>query len=206
MTMVLICGVLAAFLRVCCYAKNLYFVEKVRHLSFLDHFAACSALYNIKDTNRNNNIKDNVDQLGKIVSVLGSQDLLKYVEKYGLELSSELKAVIRKYTMRTNPTGHRKPWLSLLAANNKNEVGNNKMQQQQDKAGRNNSMDVLPLPSQEGLNLLDQLLVYDHELRLTAREAMMHPHPFFDDVREIVGIEVQKRWASERNLAPRNGY
>mmetsp|Transcript_8325 Transcript_8325/g.11816 ORF Transcript_8325/g.11816 Transcript_8325/m.11816 type:complete len:480 (-) Transcript_8325:133-1572(-) len=141
--------------------------------------------------------KDNVDQLGKIVSVLGSQDLLKYVEKYGLEINSELKAVIRKYTMRTNPTGHRKPWLSLLAANNKNEVGN---KVQQDKA--RNSMDVLP--SQEGLNLLDQLLVYDHELRLTAREAMMHP--FFDDVREIIGIEVQKRWASERSLAPRNGY
>lgn len=132
------------------------------------------------------------------MSVLGSQDLLKYVEKYGLELSNELKAVIRKYTMRTNPTGHRKPWLSLLAANNNSEVGNKKMQP--DKA--RNSMDVLP--SQEGLNLLDQLLVYDHELRLTAREAMMHP--FFDDVREIVGIEVQKRWASERSLAPRNGY
>ncbi len=131
--------------------------------------------------------KDNVDQLGKIVSVLGSNDLLKYVEKYGLELSNDINKAIRKYTIRTNPTGRRKQWLSLLASS----------------TGSNKSKDVNEirpkLPSQEGLNLLDQLLVYDHEQRLTAREAMMHP--FFDDVRDIVGLEVQKRWELEQRFA-----
>ena len=38
------------------------------------------------------------------------------------------------------------------------------------------------------IHLLGQLLCYDHEQRWTAREAMMHP--FFDDIREIVCIEV----------------
>ena len=123
--------------------------------------------------------KDNVDQLGKIVTILGSRDLFTYVEKYGLQLSNELKKVIRKYTVKTNPSGIRQPWLSLLAPDTK--------------AGG-----PTPIPSQEGINLLDQLLVYDHGQRLTAREAMMHP--FFDDVRDIVGIEVQKRWALESEL------
>ncbi len=131
--------------------------------------------------------KDNVDQLGKIVSVLGSNDLMKYVEKYGLELSNDINKAITKYTLRTNPTGRRKPWLSLIASS----TGSSK------KKGVN---EIRPkLPSQEGLNLLDQLLIYDHEQRLTAREAMMHP--FFDDVRDIVGLEVQKRWELEQRFA-----
>lgn len=124
--------------------------------------------------------KDNIDQLGKIVAVLGSRDMFAYVEKCGLELSNELNKVIRKYTVRNNPSGLKKPWMSLLATEKMNKDGG-----------------PTPIPCQEGINLLDQLLVYDHEQRLTAREAMMHP--FFDDVREIVGIEVQKRWAMEHN-------
>lgn len=124
--------------------------------------------------------KDNIDQLGKIVEVLGSRDLFAYVEKCGLQLSKELNKVIRKYSVRNNPSGLRKPWASLLATQKMNKDGAQ-----------------TPLPCQEGINLLDQLLVYDHDQRLTAREAMMHP--FFDDVRDIVGIEVQKRWAMERN-------
>ena len=38
-----------------------------------------------------------------------------------------------------------------------------------------------PTPPNEGLDLLDCLLVYDHSQRLTASEALQHP--FFDSVR-----------------------
>ena len=124
--------------------------------------------------------KDNVDQLGKIVTILGTEDLFKYVNKFGLQLSNDLNNVIRKYTIRSNPTGLRKPWLSLIAA------------------GVGEGGAPTPVPCQEGIHLLDQLLVYDHEQRLTAREAMMHP--FFDDVRDIVGVDVQTRWAFEQQL------
>lgn len=125
--------------------------------------------------------KDNLDQLGKIVSVLGSRDLLIYCEKYGINLSVEMKKVIRKYTVKSNPSGRRKPWLSLLDSTSANIKGGG----------------PVPLPSQEAINLLDQLLVYDHELRLTAREAMMHP--FFDEVRELCALEVQQRWKIEQS-------
>ena len=126
--------------------------------------------------------KDNVDQLGKIVAVLGNRDLYAYVEKCGIKLSNELNKVIRKYTVRNNPSGLRKPWMALLAT---------------EKELKHKGGGPTPIPSQEGIHLLDQLLCYDHEQRLTAREAMMHP--FFDDVREIVGLEVQKRWAMEHS-------
>lgn len=46
-----------------------------------------------------------------------------------------------------------------------------------------------PVPSPEGLDLLDKVLVYDHDMRLTAREAMAHP--FFDAVRDRVNNEVR---------------
>ena len=136
--------------------------------------------------------KDNVDQLGKIVAVLGSNDLYKYVEKYSLRLSNDLNKVIRKYSIRNNPSGLRKPWMSLLATE--------KVTAQKDDSSNNNL--PTPVPSPESINLLDQLLVYDHETRLTAREAMMHP--FFDDVRDIVAVEVQSRWAIEQSNRSRN--
>jgi serine/threonine protein kinase len=44
-------------------------------------------------------------------------------------------------------------------------------------------------PSRDGLDLLDRLLVYDHEKRLTAQQAMQHP--FFDVVKERVQAEVR---------------
>jgi casein kinase II subunit alpha len=46
------------------------------------------------------------------------------------------------------------------------------------------------MPSEESLDLLDKLLVYDHDARLTAKEAMAHP--YFNDVRDRVNDEVQR--------------
>lgn len=45
-----------------------------------------------------------------------------------------------------------------------------------------------PVPSNDAIDLLNQLLVYDHELRLTAKQAMQHK--YFDPVRNRVLAEI----------------
>jgi serine/threonine protein kinase len=72
----------------------------------------------------------------------------------------------------TSDMGNRKSWLSFLPSN-------------------------CPIPSKEGLDLLDKLLVYDHQLRWTAKEAL--EHKFFDDIRNQVQREVQQRLEWERS-------
>jgi casein kinase II subunit alpha len=105
-----------------------------------------------------------LDQLGKIIAVLGTSDLLSYMTKYKIELTPEIRKVIAKYVVRRG--GRRQPWESLVSKN-------------------------CPTPSPVGLDLLDKLLIYDHEDRLTARQAMAHP--FFDAVRDRVTQEVRQR-------------
>lgn len=124
--------------------------------------------------------KDNEDQLGKVVSVLGTRDFLPYVRKCNVRLTPGMRVSIGKYcsvalgekdVTSSSNVARRKPWLSFLTPN-------------------------CPIPSSEALDLLDKLLVYDHEQRWTAREAL--GHIFFDEVRDDVWREVQERmlWES----------
>ena len=133
---------------------------------------------------------DNEDQLGRIVSCLGTRDFLPYCRKCNVRLSSKARAAIGKYcsessssssssssedapiSLTNSAIGRRKPWLSYLTSD-------------------------CPLPSSEATDLLDRLLVYDHEQRWTAREAL--GHSFFDEVRDEVWNEVQERilWESQ---------
>ena len=125
--------------------------------------------------------KDNEDQLGKIVSVLGTRDFLPYVRKCNVKLTSGMRASIGKYCsvalsgdkdVTSSNVARRKPWLTFLTP-------------------------TCPIPSSEALDILDKLLVYDHEQRWTAREAL--GHSFFDEVRDDVLREVQQRmlWESQ---------
>ena len=153
--------------------------------------------------------KDNEDQLGKIVKVLGTRDFLPYCRKCNVRLSSKARAAIGKYcseaassasasrsgdastssppvpSLLDNDMGRRTPWMSFLPPTS--------------------STNQCPIPSPAALDLLDKLLVYDHEQRWTAREAL--GHAFFDDVRERVLREVQERlaWEEERNLSCQQG-
>ena len=134
---------------------------------------------------------DNEDQLGLIVNCLGTRDFLPYCRKCNVRLSSKARAAIGKYcsessssmssssssedapiSLTNSDIGRRKPWLSYLTSD-------------------------CPLPSSEATDLLDRLLVYDHEQRWTAREAL--GHSFFDEVRNEVWSEVQERiqWESQ---------
>ncbi len=113
---------------------------------------------------------------------------MRYCEQYGLQLSPELQNVVQKYSSKFNPSGSRKSWLTLLGSKSKPYGVQNHAESDMQ----------CPIPSREGLNLVDKLLVYNHDERLTAKEAMMHP--FFDMVRDKVRIEIQNRWVKQQNL------
>jgi casein kinase II subunit alpha len=103
-----------------------------------------------------------MDQLGTIVAVLGTADLHAYISKAKIQVTPEIRKVIAKYTLRG---GSKKEWSSLAESLNDYT------------------------PSQDGLDLLSKLLVYDHNVRLTAKEAM--EHAFFDSVRDRVDRQIQ---------------
>ena len=110
--------------------------------------------------------RDNVDQLAKIVAVLGPNDLADYCRRVGIELSAEVNAAVLKYASKAGPHGSRRPWRDFVSGS-------------------------CPEPEGDALDLLDRLLVYDHLERYTAREAMAHT--FFDDVRGRVKDEIRMR-------------
>lgn len=92
--------------------------------------------------------------------------------------------MVQRYTLKANPSGTRKSWLTLLGS--------------KPFTLKKFTDAPCPVPSRDGLNLIDKLLVYDHVERLTAKEAMMHP--FFDVVRDKVRAEVQSRWLKDHGL------
>eukprot|EP00980_Cylindrotheca_fusiformis_P014733 scaffold4009_cov124-Cylindrotheca_fusiformis.AAC.13 len=106
--------------------------------------------------------KDNLDQLGTIVAILGTADLHAYMSKYSIEMTPDIRKVVAKYTLQG---GIKKDWNTLASPDH--------------------------TPSRKGLDLLSKLLVYDHDARLTAKQAMQHP--FFDLVRDRVESQVQEK-------------
>lgn len=84
----------------------------------------------------------NPDQLVKIAMVLGTKDLMAYVDKYEIKLSHEYDHILGNY--------ERKQWNDFINKDNKS------------------------MATYEVIDLIDNLLVYDHQLRLTAKEAMNH--------------------------------
>jgi casein kinase II subunit alpha len=103
-----------------------------------------------------------MDQLGKIVSMLGTSDLHAYIAKSKIKMTPEIRKVIAKCTLQG---GAKKEWISLASPDYS--------------------------PSAESLDLLSKLLVYDHETRLTAKQAMQHS--FFDSVRAKIDTQLQDK-------------
>lgn len=95
---------------------------------------------------------DNTDQLVKIAKILGTEPLFDYLDKYNLTLAAEYDTLL---TGRNQyPTV---PWTDMITPENSHLV------------------------SQNALDFISRLLKYDHQERLTAREAMQHP--LFEAVR-----------------------
>ena len=104
---------------------------------------------------------DNVDQLLKILKVLGTEEFDKYMEKYDIEMETDsdalLRACVRKfsrpeYMLTLYVRWPRQPWT------------------------RYTTPDTLPFFTPEAIDLLEKLLRYDHQERLTAREAQAHAY------------------------------
>eukprot|EP00512_Aurantiochytrium_limacinum_P002177 CAMPEP_0171495780 /NCGR_PEP_ID=MMETSP0958-20121227/6327_1 /TAXON_ID=87120 /ORGANISM="Aurantiochytrium limacinum, Strain ATCCMYA-1381" /LENGTH=356 /DNA_ID=CAMNT_0012029791 /DNA_START=439 /DNA_END=1509 /DNA_ORIENTATION=- len=87
---------------------------------------------------------DNYDQLVKIAKVLGTDELLQYLERYDLELDPHFDGILGRHS--------KKPWSKFTNQDNQHLV------------------------SPEALDFLSKLLRYDHQERLTAKEAMAHPY------------------------------
>jgi len=154
--------------------------------------------------------KNNLDQLGIIIAILGTTDLLHTITKtsrYKL-LPDDVRGLIDDRMSRGIHI-HRRPWIDFLppssgtTMNSSNNNDNNDhsslpsatmsttttttaiaeagtVQQQQQH---------ITLFQSQGMDLLDRLLVYDGEQRWTARQAMYHP--FFDQVRRDVLSQVR---------------
>lgn len=97
---------------------------------------------------------DNFDQLIRIMRVLGDEDLHEYVHKYGLKIPKDAKKLIKGQEFEKQP-------LSNFVS------------------GRNSHM-----CSDEALDLLGKMLVYDKNLRIKTKDAMAHP--YFNPIREFI--------------------
>jgi len=87
------------------------------------------------------------------MSVLGTDDLRDYIKDYEINLSLDIKKIIEDYEFE------KLDWSIFINEENKR------------------------LATKEAVDLVDHLLRYDHQTRLTAEEAMAHP--FFDEVRNL---------------------
>ena len=115
---------------------------------------------------------DNDDQLVKIAEVLGMRDYLKYLQKYDLK-----DPLVESDKLDTsNIEEDHIPFETFIKSNNRDTA------------------------KPEAISLLKGLLRYDHQERLTAEEAMIHP--YFDPVRDLIpneelSLQVQQPQPSE---------
>ena len=123
--------------------------------------------------------KNNVDQLGTIIQVLGTTDLLRTIAKSSRYdyLPDDVQKLINDYISQGYI--HRRPWVQFLSFStshlSSNNVNSSKVPTQQRQ---------ITVFHSQGMDLLDKLLVYDGSERWTARQAIYHP--FFDQVRHEV--------------------
>ena len=97
---------------------------------------------------------DNFDQLFRIIKVLGQESLFKYLSKYGLDLPPEVQSMMRG---REFP---KIPWQSFVNDKNKHLADDN------------------------ALDLLESMLKFDKNERITPKQAMQHP--YFSSVVSLV--------------------
>lgn len=98
----------------------------------------------------------------KITKVLGTDELFLYLEKYDIELDAQYDDILGRLVfsifsqnlLRTYiPLSYqKKPWVRFITADNQHYI------------------------SSEAIDFLDKLLRYDHQERLTAKEAQAHSY------------------------------
>ncbi|KAL3915059.1 MAG: hypothetical protein SGILL_005823, partial [Bacillariaceae sp.] len=142
--------------------------------------------------------KDNLDQLAVIVAVLGTADLHLYIQKYKIEITPDIRKVIAKVTLQGG--GSKRSWMSFLETSLTASTASSTASTSDTTA---TTTTTSPIISPDGLDLLSKLLRYDHEERLTAKEAMQHP--FFDSVRTSIErdllLQEQQREQQQREAS-----
>ena len=137
--------------------------------------------------------KNNVDQLGTIIQVLGTTDLLRTIAKSSRYdyLPDDVQKLINDYISQGYI--HRRPWVQFLSSStshlSSNSVNSSKVPTQLSTTptrvvAESAQQQQITVFHSQGMDLLDKLLVYDGSERWTARQAIYHP--FFDQVRHEV--------------------
>lgn len=119
----------------------------------------------------------------RIAKVLGTEDLYDYIDKYNIELEPRFNDILGRYVVVclyecvvfctcfghfVKPT----PESKHTAALNQLSPSRHSRKRWERFVHSENQQLISP----EGLDFLDKLLRYDHQARLTAREAMDHPY------------------------------
>lgn len=164
-----------------------------------------------RTTQKTNKRKDNMDQLGTIVAILGTEDLHAYISKAKINVTPEIRKVIAKYTLRGR--GNKKEWSTLIPSPSSSSPNNDnsdnmsssssslekgKTTKEEGTATTTNANKNVYIPSEDGIDLLSKLLIYDHTNRLTAKQAM--DHKFFDSVRGPVNRRIQEQILQSRGF------
>lgn len=105
---------------------------------------------------------DNDDQLLRIMQALGTDRFDQYLSRYNIHFETEHEELLMEYVPSSKPASMsiltpcfsypRQPWVRFV------------------------SQESLPYTTVESLDLLDKLLRYDHQERLTAQEAQAHTY------------------------------
>eukprot|EP01022_Parablepharisma_sp_SALTPOND_P000935 TRINITY_DN105289_c0_g1_i1.p1 TRINITY_DN105289_c0_g1~~TRINITY_DN105289_c0_g1_i1.p1 ORF type:complete len:206 (+),score=9.66 TRINITY_DN105289_c0_g1_i1:682-1299(+) len=98
---------------------------------------------------------DNPDQLVKIARVMGTVELTEFLKKYDLKIPKEIGTKMPQYFCLYQQLHYRyskKPFSKFINEDN------------------------AAFASKDALDLLSRMLVYDHNARITAKEALSHPY------------------------------
>lgn len=136
--------------------------------------------------------KDNLDQLSRIITVLGTSDLIDYALKYKMELTPQVRELITRHHNFEQQQQQQEKSTGVATLSHKDSF----WAHFQSSTSKGN--DTYPAPSSQGLDLLNKLLVYDHDERLTAQQAMQHS--YFDVVRSRVHAEVRSYQLTVTNV------
>lgn len=137
----------------------------------------------------------------RIAKVLGTEDLYDYIDKYNIELDPRFNDILGRYGLNTVLISIDRLFIKLIKSIVLNDLHSSvcvcivmfvlsftcSLRHSRKRWERFVHSENQHLVSTEALDFLDKLLRYDHQARLTAREAM--DHPYFCEFPEFSTLE-----------------
>jgi casein kinase II subunit alpha len=109
-------------------------------------------------------------QLVRIAKVLGTDELFAYIDKYQIELDPRFNDILGRFGLKIVA---KKPPNLLVYLDSSPLLPNRHSRKRWERFVHSENQHLV---TPEALDFLDKLLRYDHQERLTAREAMEHPY------------------------------